>query len=244
VLETDSSSAAEAEFVPEDTDEVNTDPDTFNAEEEFKRVYDRAVKLGLTGEDFAKMDVLKDIRWSGSYFRVTMKYTLYAFLVVLILTNSFLMSYLVGWPVSRDRALHFWFWAHGEEPSEEQCTIYMPEFVNGIFRPPVDCDFCENVTEVETVFNISAEEFEELYGYSGVPVVVGDGTVNWTATDYFSFDFFKEIYKEGSAALDNQMKNCQFFPYKTSFHDLSEVLGMSPERASMEDGSQPWYIGW
>jgi len=68
--------------------------------------------------------------------------------------------------------------------------------------------------------------------------------LNWTATDVFSFDFFKNIYPDDSPALDSFDSDCQFFPYKTKFKNLREVLNMSPERARLENGSHFWYIGW
>ncbi|CAG2164130.1 unnamed protein product [Oppiella nova] len=63
-----------------------------------------------------------------------------------------------------------------------------------------------------------------LYAYSGVPVVITDAMVNWTATEVFSFEYFKNIYPNESPALDNYDRNCQFFPYKTQFKRLREII--------------------
>ena len=79
---------------------------------------------------------------------------------------------------------------------------------------------------------------------TGVPVVVTDGTKNWTAPEVFSFKFFKGIYKNNSPALDNYDDKCQFFPYRTNFNSLRDVFNMSDERAQLKDGTKPWYIGW
>lgn len=216
----------------------------FNIEEEFKKLYDQAIKMGLTDDDLARLQILHDISWKGSYKRIFVICLLIFMSAFAVLYLSVLFTCILDWPVSRETVVRTWMGLYGADIDTESCVVDMPEFVNDVFRPPVECSFCENVTEVKTVYNISQEEFEELYAYTGVPVVVGDGTQNWTAPAYFSFEFFKEIYKEGSQALENQEKNCQFFPYKSNFRTLGEVMSMSPERARMEDGSEPWYIGW
>ena len=43
-------------------------------------------------------------------------------------------------------------------------------------------------------------------------------------------------------ALERVQSDCQFFPYKTNFNSLGEVLQMSKERE--EGKGKPWYIGW
>lgn len=63
----------------------------------------------------------------------------------------------------------------------DECLIEMPVELSKAFRPPVSCDFCENVSEVRRIASTTPEEFEELYAYSGVPVIVTDATQNWTA---------------------------------------------------------------
>lgn len=216
----------------------------FNIDEEFQKLYDQALKMGLTNDDFARLQILHDISWRGSYKRVFVKYLMIFFIAFAVFYVSVLFTCLVDWPVSRETVARAWMGLYGSDIEHEPCIVNMPEFVNDVFRPPVECSFCENVTEVRTVSNISQAEFEELYAYSGVPVVIADGTQNWTAPDYFSFEFFKELYKEGSQALENQERNCQFFPYKSNFFNLGEVMSMSQKRARMEDGSEPWYIGW
>jgi histone arginine demethylase JMJD6 len=60
---------------------------------------------------------------------------------------------------------------------------------------------------------------------------------NWTAPKVFSFSFFKTLY-------DGEQANCQFFPYKTEFRNLQDVFHMSADRAMMEKGTTPWYVGW
>ncbi|RXG72606.1 hypothetical protein Avbf_06151 [Armadillidium vulgare] len=81
------------------------------------------------------------------------------------------------------------------------------------------------------------------YAYSGIPVVIEDGQRNWSASDVFSFSFFKKIYDDDSPVLYNLDRECQFFPYQTSFRNLKEVFNMSTEEAERLDAN-PWYIGW
>lgn len=218
--------------------------ENFNVENEFQKLYEQAIKMGLTKEDLARLKILHDISWNGSYAKVFVKYFIVFMTVVAVLYFNLLSSCLFDWPLSRETLVRTWMDLYNADIDNEPCVIEMPQFMSDVFRPPVECSFCVNMTAVKTVYNISQEEFEELHAYTGVPVVIGDGTLNWTAPAYFSFEFFKEIYKEGSQALDNQEKHCQFFPYKSSFENLREVLSMSPERARMEDSSEPWYIGW
>ncbi|XP_064122537.1 uncharacterized protein LOC135226756 [Macrobrachium nipponense] len=124
----------------------------------------------------------------------------------------------------------------------EQCTIDMPPAVQDLFRPPVDCGMCRDVTHVEKIHSVSPAFFEERYAYSGRPVVVTDGQQNWSARNTFSFAFFKSIYSEDSPVLENFERTCQFFPYQTEFRNLRQVFNMSEARANMH--GDPWYIGW
>lgn len=216
----------------------------FDAETEFKKLFAQAKEMGLTSDDLARLTILQQIAWDGSWTRVILKYTAVLLVIVLVMYASIFLVIVLDWPISRQSIAQTWMDFTEGDLDYDLCMIEMPEFVADVFRPPVDCEYCKGLTEVKTVYNISQDEFEELYAYTGVPVVIGDGTFNWTAPEYFSFEFFKEIYKDGSQALENQERKCQFFPYKTSFMSLSEVLNMSPQRAKMEDGSEPWYIGW
>ena len=95
-------------------------------------------------------------------------------------------------------------------------------------------------SSIHVFFHLSIHPFSP----TGVPVVVTDGTKNWTAPEVFNFKFFKGIYKNNSPALDNYDDKCQFFPYRTNFNSLRDVFNMSDERAQLKDGTKPWYIGW
>ncbi|CAH1954349.1 unnamed protein product [Acanthoscelides obtectus] len=119
----------------------------------------------------------------------------------------------------------------------------MPSVASKAFREPESCEFCEHTKEVDKVTNISPNEFLEFYSKPFRPVVVADGATNWSALQTFSFNFFKELHQK--VQLDkSEVKNCQFFPYKTDFKYLSEVFNMSESRANLEPGEKPWYVGW
>ncbi|XP_054164429.1 bifunctional arginine demethylase and lysyl-hydroxylase JMJD6-like, partial [Oppia nitens] len=138
-----------------------------------------------------------------------------------------------------------WFWLYSiSDPKSIYCTIAMPGGLQNAFMPQFDCNICANLKNISKVFNITQQEFTERYAYSGVPVVIMDAMTNWTATHIFSFEYFKEIYPDDSPALDNYERNCQFFPYKTNFTSLRQVLNMGTERAQLLTGTEPWYIGW
>lgn len=126
----------------------------------------------------------------------------------------------------------------------EMCILDTWDIVQDVSRPPVNCDMCSLIKTVPRVKAISSQEFEDKYAYSGVPVIIKDGTNNWTAPNTFNFSFLKSIYSEDSPALANIERQCSFFPYKTSFQSLGEVFNMSEDRANLKDGTEPWYIGW
>lgn len=71
--------------------------------------------------------------------------------------------------------------------------VELPRDIRGAFRPPENCNFCENVKEIEQVTNISPREFERKYAYSGVPVIVKDATVNWTALTVIKLQQFVKL---------------------------------------------------
>lgn len=110
-----------------------------------------------------------------------------------------------------------------------------------IFREPVNCDMCFNVKDVDKIKNISQDNFDLLYGSIMKPVVVVDGTRDWSPIKTFNFDFFKKLYNNNQ---DNLKDECQFFPYKTEFKSLKEALNMSVGRSKLEQGTDSWYIGW
>ncbi|KAL3858860.1 hypothetical protein ACJMK2_009109 [Sinanodonta woodiana] len=211
----------------------------------FEKLYQKAIKLGLKGEDFEKLDALQEIINSCDKEEILfIKYFKAVVGTFAVFVVCILFVYCAEWPVSNARVLSLWFDFYGADVEKEPCIINLPEAIVDVFRPPVDCAICRGITAVDRVSNITSEEFENKYAYSGHPVIITDGTESWTAPEVFSFEFFKEIYTDDSPVMENTEANCQFFPYKTNFKNLRDVFTMSEERAHMKDGSDPWYIGW
>lgn len=127
--------------------------------------------------------------------------------------------------------------------SSASCVLELPSELSKMFRSPENCNFCENVTEVDRIANISPDEFERKYAYTGIPVIVTDGTSTWSSLKTFDFWYFKEIYEEARKRTNKPM-NCQFFPYKTGFKSFSEAMSIPVERVNYEPGTDPWYFGW
>ena len=156
--------------------------------------------------------------------------------------------------------------------TKESCALVAPEIASIMFRPINDCSMCANLKEIQKIEStVSKEEFLREYAYTGIPVVISGAISNWTALNSLNFQFLKELYakKEDTSAHRNasipntimesvfnsivstpqevmreQEKDvCQFFPYKTKFRDLSEVLAME-----LDEDNQwpvyPWYVGW
>ncbi|KAM7361972.1 bifunctional arginine demethylase and lysyl-hydroxylase psr-1 [Cochliomyia hominivorax] len=140
--------------------------------------------------------------------------------------------------------IHYYF----SDLRSKRCSLIMPQLMRYSFRPPENCDFCQNVDHIERVRDITPQEFAQYYAYSARPVIVEDATKNWTALEKFDYWYFREVYN--NAKRKQKILDCQFLPYKTGFHDLFEALDMPRERvdyfsdteAEMEQ--QPWYFGW
>lgn len=208
----------------------------------FANLYEKAIALGLNGTHFRNIKSLQELRTPRR--NAYTKHISRAVSSMSVLLLALFIIILTEWPVSNYKLISAFFYFRGMDVEKEQCVIGMPEKLVDVFRPPIECGFCRGITEVDHVTNISPDEFEKTYAYTGRPVVIVDGTKNWTATKEFSFEFFRNIYGDDSPVLDNTESNCQFFPYKTSFKNLGEVFNMTEERAHMKDGSEPWYIGW
>ncbi|XP_013387081.1 uncharacterized protein LOC106156398 [Lingula anatina] len=205
----------------------------------FRKIHQKAKTLGITGDHY---DMLESV----DYLRESKKpYWTIIFAVTVVISSVLLGVFLgTGWPLTNRTVAGLLYSAWGEDIEQEPCIFEINEFIFDIFRPPTNCDICRNITEVVRVSNLSQEEFERLYAYSGRPVVVTDGTANWTAQTEFSFSFFKNVYAPGSPVLESATRDCQFFPYQTSFTNLGEVFEMEDQRAQLKDNAEPWYIGW
>lgn len=136
--------------------------------------------------------------------------------------------------------------------SKEECALIMPDLLNSVLRPVDNCGMCHRLTEIKRVSNISKEEFLRNYAYTGVPVIITDAIKNWSALKVFNFQFLKDLYlnvkdkklfddNRGYGREDSSSRlSCQFFPYRTKFKSLVEVLEMNA--AQIEN--TPWYVGW
>ncbi|XP_074596729.1 uncharacterized protein LOC141851837 [Brevipalpus obovatus] len=129
--------------------------------------------------------------------------------------------------------------------------------------PLHNCSICYEMKGVDTVFNISQEEFVQRYAFSSVPVVIKNAIKDWPALTQFSYQFFQQLYASLPPESE-QFTRCQFFPYRTKFQDLREALNMNESEAlsgipilstppaseesspplSSSKISKPWYIGW
>lgn len=146
-----------------------------------------------------------------------------------------------------DAVTERWLDWRGYDPFHERCLLATDDVFKhylDLFRPPQDCAFCRNVSNVERVSNISSAQFERRFAYSAVPVVVTDATAQWMAAKTFSFDFFRAIYAEESPALAGHEEDCQFFPYRSKFRSLADVFRMPVAQAEQRPGTTPWYVGW
>ncbi|KAG1682673.1 Bifunctional arginine demethylase and lysyl-hydroxylase JMJD6 [Nymphon striatum] len=206
-------------------------------QERFSDIKKKIDKLGIPNQKLGKLRSVKRLRSTSdqySLFYFVCAFLLGAFSVVFGSSIYFRLYTKEGFS-------KIWFYVEGIDPEAESCTVDMPAAIHDAFRPPVNCSMCSHVTEVEHVSVLTAKLFEERHAYSGRPVVIVDGTNNWTAPEVFSFNFFKQLYPEDSPVRGDQ---CQFFPYQTSFESLNEVFNMTEDRANLRDGSNPWYIGW
>lgn len=207
----------------------------------FAKVYQKARAMGLTDNDLNKLESLEYIRTENSK---KSSYRGYLASVLLLCVALVFSVILTDYPVTKQVALEKLWYGSGIYVEDERCLLDLREKILDFFRPVTNCDICRNLHEVDRVANITPEEFEAKYAYTGRPVVITDGAKNWSAPEVFSFKYFKELYPEGSPVLKNMKENCQFFPYKTSFQNLGEVFEMSEARANLQDGQSPWYIGW
>jgi len=153
---------------------------------------------------------------------------------------------ILEWPFSHGNLIAFTFDLDEDDVESQRCLLDVRPLIMDIVRPPVDCRICQDLSHIDRLSSVTTEVFETKYAYTGRPVVITDGMKNWTAVKTFSFEFFKSIYSPDSPVFEETEggTNCQFFPYKTNFKNLSEVFQMSEERIRMKDGSEPWYIGW
>ncbi|XP_017105256.2 uncharacterized protein [Drosophila bipectinata] len=129
-----------------------------------------------------------------------------------------------------------------EEMQGKNCVLALPRTLRYALRPPESCDFCAKIKNVPRLQNLSPQEFERKYAYNAAPVIVSDATQNWTAVRLFNYGYFHDVYAK--AKQKNQIRDCQFLPYKTGFQDIYEALDMPQGRVNLKPGEKPWYFGW
>ncbi|GFO25410.1 Jmjc domain-containing protein 4 [Plakobranchus ocellatus] len=227
-------------------DQELTLKDADHAEKEakalFAELHAKALALGLRQHQMFKLNFVTEARqkrWERARRR---------FIKLLLVASSLVVALgfncLLEWPLSRQQVAEILWRARGWSPREikaERCFVPASPTIRNWARPPMDCRFCEGVTHIAEVTNISQSEFVEKFAYSGQPVVISDGCVDWPAVEVFSFGFFKDLYQHSD---NTAQASCQFFPYQTEFNHLHEVFEMDEDRVQMKTGSKPWYIGW
>lgn len=207
------------------------------AKEAFQRLRKRAKQLEIKGKDFKKIKSLNSLKTPS--YRVLIGAVLCVALLPLLAYKGFTA---LGDETQKKFMNLFAEKVLQIELEKETCLIPATEMYLDLFRPPVDCSICEGVHTVDVVTNLTKEQFVEKYAYTGRPVLIRNGSRNWTASSHFSFEFFKNIYPKNSPILQSADRDCQFFPYRTKFETLGEVFDMPESMAKME--GNPWYIGW
>ena len=213
------------------------DEDIQLAREAFKRLRNKAKQLGIESKDLSKVKSLNDLKVRS--YRRLFAVLIFAILLPPLAYGAFkALDGEVQTKVLNFVAKNVLYIDLGKEP----CLVVATESYLDLFRPPVDCSVCESVDTVDVVVNLTKEKFYEKYAYTGRPVLIRNGSKDWTALSHFSFEFFKNIYPKDSPVLQSVDKDCQFFPYRTNFESLGEVFNMSDSMAEMK--GDPWYIGW
>lgn len=221
-----------------------TDSDFQLTKVRFKKLYKKAKELGISDADIQKITfVTKHKPKSFNVIFLALKLICFSIFTVSIISASLYGALLKGW-VDEKKLADLSTILTNNDLSTDQCLIPLSETVLDFFRPPVDCDFCKGINKFERVEKLSQQDFVAKYAYSGRPVIITDAMQNWTAYQHFSFDFFKKLYKRDSPVLtrDTDVRDCQFFPYKTKFQGLIDVLKMP--RTMVEMKGDPWYVGW
>ena len=208
----------------------------------FARIRKKAKELGLSNEELIQLDVIKRHRNDVNLGKLFSKFILYSLLAAAVTSGLVYAGYKAGILTPRMGAEFIAKYVSYSDVEQDSCLIPYSESVLDIFRPPVDCDFCKDVHREDRVTNLTAENFKEKYAYSGRPVVITDGTKDWTAHKFFSFNFFRKVYKKGSPVLESSSKDCQFFKYNTDFNSVKEVFRMPKSMREMKGKS--WYVGW
>ena len=197
----------------------------------------KAKVLEIKGSQLVKVSSLKSLRKKGV--------TCFVWTSVVICLLGIISGVVVLYQneiITRRALFKFFQYVTDLSMDKDFCLIPYPKNVLVLFRPPVNCSVCKEVHKIDRVSSLSKDEFLGKYAYTARPVVITDGTKGWTASQYFSFNYFKSIYSPDSPVIISEDDKCQFFPYQSGFTALKEVFKMSEKDANME--GKPWYIGW
>ena len=106
----------------------------------------------------------------------------------------------------------------------------------------IACDFCNHGFRVDKVSNISQNQYQDTYAYTGRPLVIQNTIKHRKAFTNFNVTFFQQLLTRFQN--DENQFDCQFFPYKTNFKTVFEAFHASFNVPNFQEKSQFWYIGW
>ena len=158
----------------------------------FTNLHAKTVTLGLRQHQLARLKFVtatRKARWA-KVKRLFLKVILATFIFTVFLE----VSCLLDWPLSKKQLADATWRLRGwsaRESQTQRCLVRASPTAQNLARPPIDCSFCEGVSGVLEVANLSQLDFSHSFAYSGQPVVVSDGCLGWSAVEVFSFNFFK-----------------------------------------------------
>ncbi|XP_032520480.2 uncharacterized protein LOC116772403 isoform X1 [Danaus plexippus] len=124
-----------------------------------------------------------------------------------------------------------------------RCLLPINHLVWEATRPLADCGYCENVTKPLILWNVTRYSFKK-YAYSSKPIIVKNAIKHWSASKFFSINFFKTLYEQTPQSYESLENGCQFLNFKSDLFTLKEVFEMPKARVSNQFGQEPWYVGW
>lgn len=122
------------------------------------------------------------------------------------------------------------------------CLVTMGPFGEIAMYPKIDCGFCKELVEAPRVSNLGKEQFIKDFINKNIPIVVTDATGNWTAKELFSYEYFRDLYRDNPESLESDIDQGQFFQYSSDLHHLDDVFHLPEDRTELE--GKKWYIGW
>lgn len=127
-----------------------------------------------------------------------------------------------------------------------QGSCLVPNIIMGVWALKItDCSYCYEISQnVQLRHNVSALYFMENFSFKSQPVLVKGASIDWPATNHFSFNYFKHLYQERIAKRGHQSEQDQitisYFTYRSCLYTFDEFLSLTDAEAL--NGS--WYISW